>query len=272
MLHYVYTLIDPRSGDVFYVGKGVGRRVHWHQPAAFRGDHCNPKLQNKIRKIRGLGLQISCEKIFEHAYEWPCHVVEVMAISFYGRDKLCNLTDGGEGITGYQHSEEARLKMKRAAIGRRLSKESLAKMAATKRDVKLSAEHKAKISASLIGDKAYWFGRKLNAETKAKIGLAHIGKPLSKEHRDKISALHRGRKRSEETRAKISAARLGRRLSEESLAKMAATKRGVRFSPEHRAKISVALKGEKAHWFGRKLSAETKAKICFSTYWETSLQ
>ena len=264
MLHYVYNLIDPRDGDVFYVGKGVGRRVYWHQPAAFRGGHCNPKLQNKIRKIRSLGFQIPVEKIFEHEEEWPCHVIEVMAIAFYGRGNLCNLTDGGEGISGYQHSEQAKLKIRSAATGRRLSQEAKAKMIASKLGKPLSLEHKEKLSAALTGQKAYWFGKTLSAETKAKISLGHVGKALSKEHRAKLSALRLGRKRSEETRARISAARLGRPLSEESKAKIAAAKRGGKLSDEHKANISASLRCEKAYWFGKKLSPEHKAKMSLS--------
>ena len=257
-MHYVYTFIDPRDGAVFYVGKGVGRRVYWHQPAAFRGDHRNPKLQNKIRKIRSLGFDIPFEKIFEHEEEWPCHVLEVMAIAFYGRGNLCNLTDGGEGISGYGHSAQAKLKIRSAATGRRLSEEAKAKMIASKLGKRLSLKHKEKISAALIGQKAYWFGRTLSAETKAKISLAHVGKALSKEHRAKLSALRLGRKRSEETRARMSAARLGRPLSEESKAKIAAAKLGGKLSDEHKAKISASLKGEKAIGLGKTCLRNTK--------------
>ncbi len=31
---YVYRLIDPRNGETFYVGKGVGNRVFHHMNSA----------------------------------------------------------------------------------------------------------------------------------------------------------------------------------------------------------------------------------------------
>lgn len=30
LAYYVYCLIDPRDGNIFYVGKGVGNRVFHH--------------------------------------------------------------------------------------------------------------------------------------------------------------------------------------------------------------------------------------------------
>ena len=50
---YVYRLIDPRSGETFYVGKGKGNRVFQHAHAEVHAgkDDLNDKLQ-LIREIR----------------------------------------------------------------------------------------------------------------------------------------------------------------------------------------------------------------------------
>lgn len=45
--HYVYHLVDPRSGDVFYVGKGRGDRMWQHDFEAARG-----LLTEKCERIR----------------------------------------------------------------------------------------------------------------------------------------------------------------------------------------------------------------------------
>lgn len=58
---------------------------------------------------------------------------------------LLNLTDGGEGVSGYLHSDSSRQKM-REAWARRKERSSST-------DRSLSAEHKAKISASMAGRK-----------------------------------------------------------------------------------------------------------------------
>jgi very-short-patch-repair endonuclease len=66
-------------------------------------------------------------------------------------------------------------------------------------------EHRAKISASLTGQKR----GPMSAETKAKLGAAVSaalkGKPKSPEHVAKVAAANRGKSRSAATRAKISA-------------------------------------------------------------------
>ena len=62
---YVYTLTDPRNGMPFYVGKGVGRRCHFHAWEAKNSDKLTYKL-NKIRKIQNLGLDIVVSKVEEN--------------------------------------------------------------------------------------------------------------------------------------------------------------------------------------------------------------
>jgi hypothetical protein len=43
-MFYVYELIDPRDGKVFYVGKGKGERAWQHEIDVRRGDQGrNPK-------------------------------------------------------------------------------------------------------------------------------------------------------------------------------------------------------------------------------------
>ncbi len=54
--HYVYALRDPRTGEVFYIGKGVGDRVHSHVREAL-GTGDNEKLE-RIRAIKAAGLEV----------------------------------------------------------------------------------------------------------------------------------------------------------------------------------------------------------------------
>jgi group I intron endonuclease len=77
----------------------------------------------------------------------------------------------------------------------------------------LSAEHRLKVSASLIGNTRSR-GYKHSDETRAKLRAAAVGKkkriygPLSAEHRAKISAVHSGRRHSAEHRQKVREAKL----------------------------------------------------------------
>lgn len=53
--YYVYRLIDPRNGETFYVGKGVGNRVFSHMNSA-REDAGLDELSDKLQTIRAIHL------------------------------------------------------------------------------------------------------------------------------------------------------------------------------------------------------------------------
>jgi hypothetical protein len=221
--HYTYVLTDPRNNEVFYVGKGVSGRMHVHLQG--RGDHGNPKLQNKISKILGLGLTPIGEKIFEHEDEWPCHANEMAAIAFYGRSSLCNLTNGGEGTSGRRWSEEA----------------------------------KAIISAAQSGEKGFWFGKKQSPESNALRAAAlvgsknhNFGKPIPFEVRDKIAGKLKGRPIPAVQRVKMMEAAIWKPKSLQHRANISAAKTG---------KKQPWLAGEKNPMFGKKHSAEIRDKI-----------
>lgn len=48
---YVYNLIDPRNGEVFYVGKGAGHRVKQHVRDAVSGRVTNRHKHRRIMEI-----------------------------------------------------------------------------------------------------------------------------------------------------------------------------------------------------------------------------
>ena len=140
---------------------------------------------------------------------------------------------GNQWARGYRHDAQTREKMSRARLGKKLSPEHCARISETRSrgkrgpsGIKRSAEtrlkmskpkslkHRANISRALIGNKRAT-GRLLSEEAKARIGAKNrenmLGRKLSAEIKIKMSIAHQGKKLSPETVAKIVATRALRR-------------------------------------------------------------
>ncbi len=103
---YVYRLIDPRSGETFYVGKGRGNRVfaHIHDEQSLDGDDLSNKLK-RIRKIRLAGFEVA-HVIHRHGMDEPT-AFEVEAALMDAYPGLVNEAPGvGSSDYGAMHARE----------------------------------------------------------------------------------------------------------------------------------------------------------------------
>lgn len=103
---YVYLHRRATDGKVFYVGKGCdcrstrpsGRGSHWKNIVNKHGFYV---------EFYATGLQ-----------EWYAFELEISLIAYYGRENLCNYTDGGEGCSGRVVSEEQKQKLRELFSGK----------------------------------------------------------------------------------------------------------------------------------------------------------
>lgn len=92
--HYVYLLIDPRNGEVFYVGKGVGGRCFEHDYAEE-----GARKAARFAEIKAAGLEVKVD-IIRHgmATKEEAFLVESAVIDVYGIENLTNKVKGHGSI------------------------------------------------------------------------------------------------------------------------------------------------------------------------------
>lgn len=203
-IYGAYTHARP-DGSVFYVGKGSIKRAKWMKRNKW---HSAIVEKYGAKNIVVSFIPCSSEDI---AFD-----LEVGLIKCFRRIgvKLVNLTDGGEGVSGFTPSLETRAKMSVSSKASR-TMEVRAKISATSKGRKRSPEFCAKISAAKNG-------KKRPPEFCEKMSISLRGKIMSEETRNKISQTSKGRKKSPETRLKMSLAQR----------KIAATRAERKLSPE----------------------------------------
>lgn len=205
-IYYVYSYLRE-DGTPYYIGKGKGNRA-W--------DTHHFKIPKDSSRI------FICES---NLSEVGALSIERRLIRWWGRKDLGtgilrNNTDGGEGSSGYKHTDEHRQKMSVVMTGK--------KKIYYKRTPH-SEETKRKISESNKGRVVTW-AKPCSDDTKKKISESNKGKILSDETKKKMSeskkgktSPNKGKTFSEEHKKKLSESRKGKVVSEETRKKISET-------------------------------------------------
>lgn len=208
MKFYVYTHSDS-AGIPFYVGKGSGNR-------AWRFDGRSDFHHRIVAKLGGRDCVTI--KVYEVLDERHAFAIERQLISLFRKAgyRLCNFTNGGEGVSGHVHSSDVRRKISERTKGYAKTPEHLAKLGAARKGVALS---------KICLDAAIETRRRngTSEETRRKLSIAGKGRVVTEEHRARLSAAAKGRKKSEEHVQSMREANLGKKASEETKAKMRAS-------------------------------------------------
>ncbi|NBP03591.1 MAG: hypothetical protein EBU90_26550 [Proteobacteria bacterium] len=150
----------------YYIGKGSGKRIYDTD-----GRPCK-KPKNKSRIIF-LKKNLTEKEAFKHEK----YMISVFGRKDLGTGILHNKTDGGEGVSGFLHSEEAKRKISEVNKGK-----------------KLTANHKKKISESNKGkSKTITEKSKQSVINRAKARTGIYGYKHSEETKIKISKATKGR-------------------------------------------------------------------------------
>jgi hypothetical protein len=187
---YVYAHHRATDGAIFYIGKGTkgraykthGRNAHWKRVVAKYGYYVTILADN-----------LTESESFEK---------EMKFIAEFGKTALCNMTGGGEGMSGHTHS------------------------IATKRKQSESAKRVVRSEARTAKLKLMNVGRTASEATRLKMSEARKGYTHSAEAIEKMR--QKALVRSVETIAKQVAANIGRKRSEDARRNMAAAQAGKR--------------------------------------------
>ena len=139
-LAVIYVLVDPRNGEIRYVGYTTrpGKR---HKEDLDEATRQNNRRAYWIRALSKLG-QKPIFRVLQKINAQECANAECYWIREMTRQGCClvNGTAGGDGVV--EPSWETRLKISTAQLGRKRSYECRAKISATLRGVNKSAETK----------------------------------------------------------------------------------------------------------------------------------
>jgi group I intron endonuclease len=160
-MYYVYTHLRNDTNEPFYVGKGKEKRCF------------SEKARNKYWKKIVLKHGHSVKILIQNLDEELAFLAEAECIDLYKRlgYKLTNMTDGGEGAAGYQHTQDHKEKMKGNEYWKLVKENGF-------KGKTHSDEQKAKWSESRKGTPSPRKGVVLDDLTKQKMSVSKTGKPL----------------------------------------------------------------------------------------------
>ena len=173
---YVYAYIRKTDGTPYYIGKGSGSRAY--NTHVFR-------IPNNTEQIVILESNLS---------EIGAFALERRLIRWHGRKDLGtgilrNMTDGGEGISGYTHTDVTKKLLAEQQLGKSKSKSAILKRQDTRKKNNKSTG-----------------GWKHTEEYKNHMSTVMSGRTQSPEHIAKLSSVRKGKKQSPELISKRAAA------------------------------------------------------------------
>ena len=171
----IYTLTDPRTNQVFYVGAASDPQMRLYRHYWDARNRPTGALHQILLELDRSERRPSighCELVSNE--EWPA--AEQRWIKHYRQAgaPLVNRTAGGRGIV--DPVIPTREKMSRSQRGKQHT-----------------AEHNAKISEAITGSRNPFFGRQHTDESKAKISIAKQGRPSEKKGRSAPKSCWEGR-------------------------------------------------------------------------------
>ena len=179
----VYGLKRSKESTIRYVGTSKSdtpdRRFSIHKRAAKHG--VVYPVYDWMRKYDDVVfILIKSELTWEEACSYEINLISELRKK---SNKLLNVSDGGQGPTGYSHSKESLLKMSNSLKGRKLTHEHKVNISKGQTGKVKSKEHRENIARARIGKEGYNKGKKMSEDQRKRVSQ---GLKLSWEKRNKL--------------------------------------------------------------------------------------
>lgn len=141
-MNFIYALRDPDTDEIRYVGvtcKPLRDRLSNHVHDAARGvndSHTGRWIRNLLAKSKRPKITL-----LEETEDRNREIFWISSGREYGL-RLTNATDGGEGATGYKHSESIKALISARQIGHVVGNSTREKLSSALRGIPLSQERK----------------------------------------------------------------------------------------------------------------------------------
>jgi hypothetical protein len=196
----IYTLADPRTGEIRYVGMTFRKRQRLNEHVSRAATGGRTHRDCWIKSLLDAGLRPTLAVAQEGRGDGWQDAERSWIAGLRESGRLVNHTDGGEGLPGYVPTPELREKWSAMRKGVKYSPGRVGAMKGRSH----TPEARAKIAKAATS-------RPHTDQSKAKLSAARKGKPLSAEHRRKLSEAKAGRTLPAEHRRKIAASTTSRK-------------------------------------------------------------
>lgn len=279
----IYEIRNTINGNC-YIGSAVNleKRTKDHIYHLGKGNHANNHLQKAWNKYGKSSFIVSiieyCDKEFLLSREQ--FYLEKMNPEY-------NIAKNSSSpMLGVKHTDEARMKIRLAGIGRLFSKETRDKISASQKGIPkkphtqefkdkmrilfkgraisdeqkkqaseyrkgkcfMTDEGRKRISEKMKGNK-FNVGYKHSDTAKKNMSFAHLGKSITDEQKNKISQALKGHIVTDEVKEKIRISNTGLRRTQDTKTRISESKKGLKETDEHKKKIG---EGVRNFWKNKK--------------------
>jgi hypothetical protein len=156
------------TNEIFYIGIGKTEKRAYSK-------HDRSVLWNRYVNKFGYYVEILHKDI---TWEESCNL-EMFYIKYYGRLNnhtgiLVNLTDGGDGIKGYKHTDETKDFLRKLKTGNKMSESTKNAILLANVGRKHTKEELTKMSESQLGEKNHMWGKNGTAVSNSKLSSESV--------------------------------------------------------------------------------------------------